>query len=198
VNLALDGPPRFTALDREAALPHGTVVISPSLTYLERAYDDAKYGAYSRQPYLEVVMPSLTDRSLAPEGKHVMSIFVQYTPYHLKSGSWAEKREALGDVVLDTLAEYAPDLKSLVLHRQVITPQDLESTYGLTEGNPNHGELTLDQILFMRPVPGWAQYRAPIDRLYLCGAGTHPGGGVTGAPGRNAAKQILKDTGNSR
>jgi phytoene dehydrogenase-like protein len=192
VNLALDGLPEFVGQNGRASLS-GTIVISPSLTYLERAYDAAKYGGISAKPYLEIVIPTLADPSLAPEGKHVMSIFMQYAPYHLKDGAWAEKREALGDCVIETLSEYAPNLQSLISNRQVLTPLDLEEQYGLTEGNSNHGEMMLDQLLFMRPVPGWAQYRTPIEHLYLCGAGAHPGGGVSGAPGRNAARQILKD-----
>lgn len=190
VNLALSGLPSFNA---PAEHLRGVISISPSAKYLERAYDDAKYGGYSKKPHLEVVIPSLADPALAPEGRHVMSIFVQYAPYRLKEGSWADKREAWRDVVIETLAEYAPNLQSLITTYQVLTPMDLENVFGLTEGNLNHGEMTLDQVLFMRPVPGWAQYRTPIESLYLCGAGTHPGGGVTGAPGRNAAREILKD-----
>lgn len=195
VNLALGMLPKFTALPADGAAAHlrGAISISPSLDYLEHAYDDAKYGNYSQKPYLEIVIPSLADPSLAPAGKHVMSILVQYAPYRLKEGTWNDKREALGDAVVETLAAYAPDIKSAILHRQVLTPMDLEATYGLTEGNMYHGELTLDQLFFMRPVPGWAKYRTPIEGLYLCGAGAHPGGGVTGAPGRNAAREILKD-----
>jgi phytoene dehydrogenase-like protein len=192
VNLALNGLPQFTAAPDASAL-RGTIVVSPSLKYLERAYDAAKYGSYSPKPYLEIVLPSVNDPSLAPEGKHVMSIFAQYAPYHLKEGTWAERREALRDVVINTLTEYAPNLQSLISNLQVLAPLDLEEQYGLTEGNIHHGEMMLDQILFMRPVPGWAQYRTPIENLYLCGAGTHPGGGVSGASGRNAARQILKD-----
>ncbi|OGO48987.1 MAG: hypothetical protein A2W37_03000 [Chloroflexi bacterium RBG_16_63_12] len=193
VNLALDGLPQFTAAPDANAL-RGTIIISPSLQYLERAYDDAKYGDCSQQPYLEIRIPSLIDPSLAPAGQHVMSVWAQYTPYRLRDASWDKVREAFGDMIIVTLADYAPNLQSLILHSQVLTPLDLESTYGLTEGNIHHGEMMLDQLLFMRPVPGWAQYRTPIENLYLCGAGTHPGGGVSGANGRNAARQILKDT----
>ncbi|MGH2522565.1 MAG: phytoene desaturase family protein [Anaerolineales bacterium] len=195
VNLALDELPNFTALSRDGAPAHlrGLISISPSLDYLERAYDAAKYGEISPKPYLEAVIPSLLDPSRAPAGKHVMSIHAQYAPYHLKGGWNDQRRDELGDHVVNTLAEYAPNIKTIILHRQVLTPADLEETYGLTEGNLNHGEMMLDQILFMRPVPGWAQYRTPIAGLYLCGAGTHPGGGVTGGPGLNAARQILKD-----
>ncbi len=158
---------------------------------MERAYDDAKYGRYSARPYMDVVIPSLTDPSVAPPGKHVMSCFVQYAPYHLKGASWDDERERFGDVVIDTLAEHAPNLKSLILHRQVITPLDLEREWGLSEGNIFQGELALEQLLFLRPVPGWAKYRTPVRDLYMCGSATHPGGGIMGAPGRNAALEIL-------
>jgi phytoene dehydrogenase-like protein len=171
------------------------VRIAPSLNYLEKAFDAAKYGQMARQPYLDVTIPSLADPSLAPTGQHIMSIYMQYAPYHLREGNWEECREALGQVVIDTLAQYAPNLKKSILHTKVLTPLDLETIYGLPEGNPSHGEMTLDQFLYMRPVPGYAQYRAPIEGLYLCGAGTHPGGGVTGLPGYNAAREILKDWG---
>ncbi|MGH9891409.1 MAG: phytoene desaturase family protein [bacterium] len=193
VNLALDALPNFTALPGEGPHLRGAISISPSIDYLERAYDDAKYGRFSRRPYLDVVIPSTIDPTLAPPGKHVMSIFVQYAPYHLKEGSWPDLRETFGDTVIDTLSEYAPNLKNIILHRQVLTPWDLEQEFGLTEGNIFHGELALDQLFFMRPVRGWAQYRTPIRNLYLCGAGTHPGGGVMGASGRLAALEVLKD-----
>ncbi|HKZ86121.1 MAG TPA: NAD(P)/FAD-dependent oxidoreductase [Anaerolineae bacterium] len=193
VNLALGELPKFKGLD-ESSL-RGLISIGPSIDYLERAYDDAKYGRVSSQPYLEAVIPSLSDPALAPAGRHVMSIRVQYAPYPRtrREGDWDDaRREALGDTVVDTLAGYAPNLKSSILHRQVLTPLDLEERFGLTEGHLYHGEMTLDQILFMRPVPGWAQYRAPIDGLYLCGEGTHPGGGIAGMSGHNAAREILK------
>jgi len=173
----------------------GYVRIAPSLDYLERAFDAAKYGQFARQPYLDVTIPSLADPSLAPAGQHVMSIYVQYAPYHLREGNWHDCREVLGQAVVDTLAQYAPNLKKTILHTHILTPLDLETIYGLPEGNPNHGEMTLDQFLYMRPVPAYAQYRAPIQGLYMCGAGTHPGGGVTGLPGYNAAREILKDWG---
>lgn len=193
VHLALAELPRFTARAPEGAL-RGAITIAPSLDYLERAYDDAKYGAVSRYPYLEARIPTLHDPSLAPQGKHIMTVQVQYAPYHLKSGSWdTPTRDRLADLVLATLADYAPDIKKSVLYRRVVTPKDLESRFGLTEGHPYHGELTLDQIFFMRPVAGWARYQAPIAGLHLCGAGTHPGGGLAGAPGRNAARQIVKE-----
>ncbi|HEX9445789.1 MAG TPA: NAD(P)/FAD-dependent oxidoreductase, partial [Candidatus Binatia bacterium] len=193
VNLALDALPDFTALPGDGPHLRGAISVSPSIDYLERAYDDAKYGRFSRRPYMDIVIPSTIDPTMAPPGKHVMSIFVQYAPYHLKEGSWPDLREKFGDTVIDTLAEYAPNLKNLILHRQVVTPWDLEQEYGLTEGNIFHGELSLDQLFFMRPVGGWAQYRAPVKNLYLCSAGTHPGGGVMGASGRLAALEVLKD-----
>jgi phytoene dehydrogenase-like protein len=196
VNLALGALPTFTALRGNGAETplRGTISISPSLDYLERAYDDAKYGRLSERPHLEVRIPSLADPNLAPPGRHVMSIEVQYAPYHLREGEWNDTaRDALGDRVLDTLAAYAPDLPGTVLHRQVLTPRDLEDVFALTEGHAYHGELTLDQILFMRPVPGWSRYRTPIHGLYLCGSGTHPGGGIAGGSGANAARAILKD-----
>ncbi len=192
VNLALDALPNFTSLPGPGPHLRGAVSISPSLDYMEQAYDDAKYGQFSRRPYMDIVIPSLTDASLAPPGKHVMSCFVQYAPYHLREGTWDEQREAFGDTVIDTIAEYAPNIKSIIRHRQVLTPLDIEREFGLTEGNIFQGELTLEQLFFLRPVPGWAQYATPIDRLYMCGSATHPGGGIMGAPGRNAAMKILK------
>jgi phytoene dehydrogenase-like protein len=194
VNLALDDLPRFTARPEGDEHLRGAISISPSVDYMERAYDEAKYGAFSRRPYMDIVIPSLTDAGVAPPGKHVMSCFVQYAPYHLSSGTWDDQRESLGDTVIDTLAEYAPNIRDIVLHRQVVTPLDLEREWGLTEGNIFQGELSPDQLFFMRPVPGWAQYRTPLRGLYLCGAATHPGGGIMGAPGRNAARKILADT----
>jgi phytoene dehydrogenase-like protein len=194
VNLALAELPRFAEpAGGDGAALGGVISISPSLEYLERAYDEAKYGAPSRRPYLEAVIPTLADPSMAPPGKHVLSILAQYAPYRLNEGHWNERREQLGDAIVDTLSEFAPNLKGAILGRQVLTPLDLEQTFGLTGGNIYHGELTLDQLFFMRPVPGWAQYRTPIDGLYLCGAGAHPGGGLSGLPGRNAAREILKE-----
>jgi phytoene dehydrogenase-like protein len=193
VNLALDALPNFTCLPGKGPHLAGAISISPSIDYIEQAYDDAKYGDFSRRPYLDIVIPSTLDPSMAPPGKHVMSIFVQYAPYHLKNGTWPERREALGDTVIDTLSEYAPNLKNIILHRQVVTPWDLEQEFGLTEGNIFQGELTLDQLFFLRPVAGWAKYRTPINNLYMCGACTHPGGGVMAASGRLAALEILKD-----
>ena len=191
VNMALDALPNFTSLPGEGPHLRGAISISPSVDYMERAYDDAKYGRYSRRPYMDIVIPSLTDPSVAPPGKHVMSCFVQYAPYHLIDGTWDNQRDAFGDVVIDTLAEYAPNLRDIILHRQVVTPLDLEREWGLSEGNIFQGELTLEQLFFLRPAPGWAQYNTPIAGLYMCGSATHPGGGIMGAPGRNAAARIL-------
>jgi phytoene dehydrogenase-like protein len=194
VNLALDALPNFTALPGDGPHLRGAISISPSVEYMERAYDEAKYGRYSRRPYIDMVIPSLTDPSVAPPGKHVMSCFVQYAPYHLKEGgTWDDHREAFGDAVINTIAEHAPNIKDIILHRQVLTPLDIERTFGLTEGNIFQGELTLEQLFFLRPAPGWAQYRTPVKGLYMCGSATHPGGGIMGAPGRNAAQRILKD-----
>jgi phytoene dehydrogenase-like protein len=194
VNLALDALPDFSCLPGRGPHLRGAISISPSVDYMERAYDAAKYGRFSGRPYIDIIIPSLTDPSVAPPGKHVMSCFVQYAPYHLKEGSWDEKREEFGDTVVDTLAEYAPNLRDIILHRQVVTPLDLEREWGLSEGNIFQGELTLEQLFFLRPAPGWAQYRTPIKNLYMCGSATHPGGGIMGAPGRNAAMRILGDT----
>jgi phytoene dehydrogenase-like protein len=193
VNLALDALPDFTCLPGPGAHLRGAISISPSVDYMERAFDDAKYGRFSRRPYMDVVIPSLTDPSVAPPGKHVMSCFVQYAPYHLADGTWDEQREALGDAVIDTLAQYAPNIRNIIRHRQVVTPLDLEREWGLSEGNIFQGELTLEQLFFLRPAPGWAQYRTPVNNLYMCGSATHPGGGIMGAPGRNAAMKILAD-----
>jgi phytoene dehydrogenase-like protein len=193
VNIALDALPEFTCLPSPGPHLRGAISISPSVEYMERAYDEAKYGHYSSRPYIDVVIPSLTDPSVAPPGKHVMSCFVQYAPYHLEHGTWDEQREAFGDTVVNTLSEYAPNLKDIILHRQVVTPLDLEREWGLTEGNIFQGELTLEQLFFLRPAPGWARYATPIRNLYMCGSATHPGGGIMGAPGRNAALRMLKD-----
>ena len=193
VNLALDALPNFRAMPGTGPHLRGAVSISPSVNYMERAYDDAKYGRYSRRPYIDIVLPTLTDPSVAPPGKHVMSCFVQYAPYNLKEGTWDEQREQFGDTVIDTIAEHAPNIKDIILHRQVLTPLDLEREFGLSEGNIFQGELTLEQLFFLRPAPGWAQYRSPIKNLYMCGSATHPGGGIMGASGRNAAMMILKD-----
>jgi phytoene dehydrogenase-like protein len=193
VNLALDALPDFKCMPGAGPHLRGAVSISPSVEYMERAYDDAKYGQYSRRPYIDMVIPTLTDPSVAPPGKHVMSCFVQYAPYNLKDGNWDDQREEFGDTVIDTIAEHAPNIRSIILHRQVLTPLDLEREFGLSEGNIFQGELTLEQLFFLRPAPGWAQYRTPIKSLYMCGSATHPGGGIMGASGRNAAMEILKD-----
>jgi phytoene dehydrogenase-like protein len=194
VNLALDALPDFTCMPGPGAHLRGAISFSPSVEYMERAYDDAKYGRYSRRPYIDMVIPTLTDPSLAPPGKHVMSCFVQYAPYNLK-GDWDKEREAFGDTVVDTIAEYAPNIKNIIKHRQVLTPLDLERDFGLSEGNIFQGELTLEQLFFLRPAPGWAQYRSPIRGLYMCGSATHPGGGIMGANGKNAAEKVLEDWG---
>jgi phytoene dehydrogenase-like protein len=193
VNLALSELPNFTCLPGSGPHLRGAVSISPNVQYLERAYDDGKYGEVSRRPYMDIVIPSMIDPSMAPPGKHVMSIFVQYVPYNVNGGWTDAKREAFGDTVIDTLAEYAPNIKSAILHRQVITPADIERVVGLSEGNIFQGELALQQMFFLRPVPSWAKYRTPVDGLYQCGSGTHPGGGVMGASGRNAALSILRE-----
>ncbi len=197
VNLALDRLPEFSSRPGDGPHLRGDIAIAPSINYLERAYDDAKYGSFSKRPYLNVVIPSLVDPSVAPPGKHVMSIFVQYAPYDLKGGAhtWPQHREAFGDTVVDTLAEYCPGLKESILHSQVLTPWDLEQDFGLSEGNIFHGELSLEQLLFLRPAAGYARYRTPIKRLWMCGSGTHPGGGIMGAPGELAAKSILRTGG---
>jgi phytoene dehydrogenase-like protein len=194
VHLALDGLPQFPAAKNGASgALAGRIHVGPDIDYLERAFDAAKYGDFSSAPYCDVTIPTLTDPSLAPSGKHVMSIVAQFAPTKLKEGDWRSRRDALGDAVVGTLAAYAPGLAGLVKHRQVLTPLDLEETYGLTGGQVFHGEPALDQVFTMRPLLGWAQYRTPLRGLYLCGSGTHPGGGVTGAPGANAAREIAKD-----
>ncbi|HET9951448.1 MAG TPA: NAD(P)/FAD-dependent oxidoreductase [Candidatus Eisenbacteria bacterium] len=192
VNLALSGLPNFTCIPGEGPHLRGAISISPSIEYLERAYDDAKYGEFSRHPYMDIVIPSMIDPNMAPPGKHVMSIFVQYAPHNLNGGWTDAKREAFGDAVVDTLSRYAPNIKSLILHRQVLTPDDIERITGLTEGNIFQGELALQQLFFLRPVPQWAKYRTPIRGYWQCGAGTHPGGGIMGASGRLAANEILR------
>jgi len=193
VNLALDALPEFLVHPEGDAHLRGAISISPGLDYMEHAYDEAKYGWYSSRPYLDIIIPSLNDPTVAPPGKHVMSCFVQYAPYNLKEGNWDEKRDEFGDTVIDTIAEHAPNIRDLIRDRQVLTPLDLEREFGLSEGNIFQGELTLEQLFFLRPAPGWAQYRTPIKSLYMCGSATHPGGGIMGAPGRNAALQLLKD-----
>jgi phytoene dehydrogenase-like protein len=193
INLALSALPEFTALKGKDDALRGRIHIGPEIDYLERAFDESKYGNFSQRPYLEVVIPSLTDPSLAPAGKHVMSIYMQFAPYKLKNGDWPAQRDALGNTVVKTLEEYAPGLSALVEEGQIITPKDLEETYGLTGGHIFHGELALDQFFTMRPLLDWARYRTPIRNLYLCGSGTHPGAGLTGGSGANAAREIAKE-----
>ena len=194
VNLALDRFPDFTCRPGSGIHMQGDVAIAPNIDYLERAYDDAKYGDFSKQPYMNIVFPSLVDPTLAPPGKHVMSIFVQYAPYHIKEGAehWPERRDAFGDAVIDTVSQYCPTLKDSILHKQVLTPWDMEQMMGLTEGNIFQGELSLEQLAFLRPAAGWARYRTPIKDLWLCGSGAHPGGGIMGSPGELAAKTALE------
>ncbi len=192
VNLSLSALPDYTCLPGEGPHHRGAISISPSIEYLERAYDDAKYGEFSRRPYMDTIFPSVIDPSMAPPGKHVMSCFVQYAPFKLNGGWTPEKKESFGDAVVDAITEYAPDFKNIILHRQVVTPDDLESVFGLTEGNIFHGELALHQLFMMRPTAEWAKYDTPIKGYYQCGSGTHPGGGITGQPGRLAALRILR------
>jgi phytoene dehydrogenase-like protein len=192
VNLALGGLPKFSAQNGDGSLA-GRIHIGPEIDYLERAFDHVKYGEFSSKPYLEATIPSVLDNTLAPVGKHVMSVYMQFAPFSLRDGDWSSQREKLGDVVVNTLAEYAPNLPSLIEHRQVITPEDLEQTYALTGGHIFHGELSLDQLFTMRPLLEWSQYRTPVKGLYLCGSGTHPGAGLTGGSGANAAREILND-----
>jgi len=194
VNMVLAEEPKFTGTSPTAApLERTFYTLVPSLEFAEHCYDIAKFGEIPEELWVDCVVSSNADASLAPPGKHILTCFVQYVPYRLRDGNWDEKRELLGDRVVKKIAEYAPNVAGAIVARQVLTPLDLERTYGLTEGNIFHGDLRLEQLFFMRPVPGWSQYRTPIDGLYLCGAGAHPGGGVTGAPGRNAAHQALRD-----
>ena len=194
VNMVLAEEPRFTGTPPTATpLERTFYTLVPSLEFAERCYDIAKFGEIPEELWVDCVVSSNADASLAPPGKHILTCFVQYVPYRLRDGNWDEKCELLGDRVVKKIAEYAPNVPGTIVARQVLTPLDLERTYGLTEGNIFHGDLRLDQLFFMRPIPGWSQYRTPIDGLYLCGAGAHPGGGVTGAPGRNAAHQALRD-----
>jgi phytoene dehydrogenase-like protein len=192
LNLALSGLPRFQAV-RDQAWLRGRIHVGPDIDALERAFDDAKYGGISKRPYLDITIPTLGDPSLAPPGRHVMSVYLQYTPYKLKAGSWPERADEVAEAVLTTLEEYAPGVRSLVVGRQVLTPWHLEQTYGMTGGHPSHGEPSLDQLFLARPFLGFGRYRTPVPGLYLCSAGTHPGGGVTGGPGANAAREILRD-----
>jgi phytoene dehydrogenase-like protein len=194
INLAISALPEFTALKTkgDGNLLKGRIQISPEIDYLERAFDESKYGNFSRNPYIEIAIPSLSDPTLAPAGQHVMSIYMQYAPYTLKSSDWESQRTALGETVVKTIAQYAPNLPQTILRHQIITPKDLEETYGLTGGHIFHGELALDQFFTMRPLLDWARYRTPIERLFLCGSGTHPGTGLTGGSGANAGREIVK------
>jgi phytoene dehydrogenase-like protein len=192
INLALSALPGFTALKANGNLLQSRIQISPEIDYLERAFDESKYGNFSRQPYIEIMFPSLSDPALAPAGQHVMSIYMQYAPYNLKNGDWESQRKALGETVVKTIAHYAPNLPQNILRHQIITPKDLEETYGLTGGHIFHGELALDQFFTMRPLLDWARYQTPIERLYLCGNGTHPGTGLTAGSGANAAREIMR------
>lgn len=193
INLALSGLPKFTALDGDSGALSSRIHIGPEIDYLERAFDESKYGNFSKQPYLEVTIPTIEDPSLAPAGKHVMSIYMQYAPFKLKNSDWESQRVPLGDAVVKSLSQYAPNLPELILTHQIITPQDLEDMYGLTGGHIFHGELSLDQFFTMRPLLDWARYNTPIRNLFLCGSGTHPGAGLTGGSGANAAREIVKD-----
>jgi phytoene dehydrogenase-like protein len=195
VNLALDGLPEFACLPGTGEHLRGAISFSPSVDYMERAYDDAKYGRPSRRPYIDMIIPTLVDPSMAPPGKHIMSCFVQYAPYKLDPslGTWDEQRDAFGEAVISTIEDRAPKIRDLILHMQVQTPLDIERTVGLSEGNIFQGELSLEQLFFNRPVPGWARYRTPVRGLYLNGSATHPGGGIMGANGRLAALEVLSD-----
>ncbi len=197
VNLALDALPEFTCLpSAETGGEHlrGAISFSPSVDYMERAYDDAKYGRFSRRPYIDMVIPTLVDPAMAPPGKHVMSCFVQYAPYHLADGTaWDDDmRDSFGEAVVDTIEERAPNIRDVILHRQVLTPLDIERELGMTEGNIFQGELSLEQLFWSRPVPGFARFRTPVRGLWLCGSSSHPGGGIMGAPGRLAALEVLR------
>jgi phytoene dehydrogenase-like protein len=195
VNLALSSFPNFTCRPGDGLHLRGDIAIAPSIDYLERAYDQAKYGDFSERPYINAVIPSLSDPSVAPPGKHVLSCFVQYAPYKIKEGPehWPERREAFGDAVIDTLAEYVPNIRDLILYKQVLSPWDLEQQFGLSEGNIFHGELSLEQLAFLRPAPGWAHYKTPVQNLWLCSSGAHPGGGLMGAPGALCARRMLAE-----
>src|SRR6202021_423271 len=194
LNIALDGLPRFPAIPPGSPSTRGDMHVTDPLEMMERAYDDWKEGRWSRAPFIDMPIPSQIAPTLVPHGKHYMSVFVQYCPYRLADGEWtAQKREAFGATVIDTIARQSPNFKSLILHAEIRTPWDIENEVGLTEGNIFQGELTLDQLLFNRPIPGYAQYRAPVRGVYMCGSSTHPGGGVMGAPGANAARAVLRD-----
>jgi phytoene dehydrogenase-like protein len=196
LNIALDGLPRFPAIPAGSPSTRGDMHVTDTLEMMERAYDDWKEGRWSRAPYIDMLIPSQIDPTMVPHGKHYMSVFVQYCPYELAGAEWnAETRQGFGNTVIDTIARHSPNFKDLILHAEIRTPWDIENEVGLTEGNIFQGELTMDQLLFNRPVPGYAQYRSPVRGVYMCGSSTHPGGGVMGAPGANAARAVLKDLG---
>ncbi len=196
LNIALDGLPTFPAIPKDSPTIRGDLHITDTVEMMERAYDDWKEGRWSQAPYVDMLIPSQIDPTMTPDGKHYMSVFVQYCPYELADGPWTdEKRQAFGNTVIDAIANQSPDFKSLILHTEIRTPWDIEREVGLTEGNIFQGELTMDQLLFNRPVPGYAQYATPIKNLYMSGSSTHPGGGVMGAPGANAARRVLRDLG---
>jgi phytoene dehydrogenase-like protein len=201
LNIALDRLPEFPAIPKGAPCTRGDMHVTDTIEMMERAYDDWKDGFWSRAPYIDMLIPSQIDPTMAPDGKHYMSVFVQYCPYRLSNGANTEtgwddaKRKAFGDTVIDTIARHSPNFKDLILHAEIRTPWDIENEVGLTEGNIFQGELTMDQLLFNRPIPGYAQYRSPVKGVYMCGSSTHPGGGVMGAPGHNAARQVLADLG---
>ncbi len=194
VNIALDSMPNFPVISENNPCLKGDIHFTDSIERMERAYDDWKMGTWSRDPFLDMMIPTLTDPTMAPPGKHFMSCFVQYCPPKVGGQNWTkENKDAFGETVIQQIADYSPGFKDKILHMEVRTPKELEEEVGLTEGNIFQGELTFDQLLFNRPIPGYAQYRSPIKGLYMCGSSTHPGGGVMGAPGRNAAVEILKD-----
>jgi phytoene dehydrogenase-like protein len=195
MNLALERLPSFTGINDSEAQTKlaGRIQIGTEIDYLERAFDASKYGEFSSEPFLEIAIPTLTDPALAPDGKHVMSIQIQFAPYKLRTGDWKSRGQEFADMVINHLSKFAPGLKDLIIAGQVLTPLDLEETYGLSGGHIHHGEQSLDQFFTFRPLIGFAQYRTPLKGLYLCGAGTHPGGGITGLPGANAAREIAKD-----
>ena len=197
VNLAVDRLPDFSCLPGTGEHLRGAISFSPSIDDMERAYDDAKYNRFSRRPYIDMIIPTLVDPSMAPPGKHIISCFVQYAPYKLAPdlGTWDDQREAFGDAVVDRIAEFAPNIRDIILYRNVQTPLDIERTTGLTEGNIFQGELSLEQLFFNRPVPGYARFRTPVRDLWLCGSATHPGGGIMGANGRIAALEVLRARG---
>jgi len=194
LNIALDGLPTFPALPKGSSLINSDMHFIDSMERMERAYDDWKDGTWSQDPYIDMLIPTLNDPTMAPPGKHFMSCFVQYCPHQIDGRRWtSEEKDAFAKTCIDQIANYSPDFKDLILHMEVRTPQDIEDQIGITEGNIFHGELTMDQLLFNRPIPGYAQYRGPVDGLYMCGSSTHPGGGVMAAPGANAAREILSD-----